>query len=645
MNRIAGIFNFDHKPVEHADVVRMLNALKSQRRSKEHIWTEGFIGLGHTHAWDPGERTNGSFDAYPLPAGLQITFDGRIDNREDLLAILRPEWLMTASRITNETIVCAAYEKWGTQCPRRLIGDFALAIWDPERQLLMCTRDHFGVKPLYYSLTPRAFLFASTPDALLASGKVPAALREERIADFLVNPLEGIDKSSTFYRYLYRLPPAHTLIVQGNGMTIESYWRVQPTAYAIPMNETRYVEEFLDLFSEAVQCRLQDGVRVASMLSGGIDSSAIVTMGRSINVTEKQDPLTAFAFISQDANINRETSYIISVVKQGGLDTCFISEEEFSQQLARFVMAIEDESEPFDWLMNLSRAIYIAADDQEIDAVMDGIDGDILLNGSGHMIPLWSQGNYRTILEETLLSDGLTDQYKMGKRVLYSSFFSAFMPFAPRWLQRVRRPIRHSKSLRNAVTETVIEPEFAARSRLGNRFEALHTHSPRSRSEREAHRNILMHPFLTVGLERYERVSSAFGIEARHPFTDVRLVEFCLGLPWQLKTRRGWTKMILRKAMEPYLPHEVVWRRDKDSLMWEVNRLILKERKDYFYQATQDEQTHLQPYVDMRKLNRFWDEYLTHGDETHSHLIWSGIALAFWLRRHRNMVASLKVPS
>ncbi len=126
----------------------------------------------------------------------------------------------------------------------------------------------------------------------------------------------------------------------------------------------------------------------------------------------------------------------------------------------------------------------------------------------------------------------------------------------------------------------------------------------------ERHKIALDHPFLTVGLERYERVASAFGVEARHPFTDVRLVEFCLALPWHLKTRRGWTKYILRRAMEPYLPSEVVWRRDKDSLMWEFNRFILKARADYFHQARLDERENLKPYIDVQKLKDFWHEYL-----------------------------------
>jgi asparagine synthase (glutamine-hydrolysing) len=124
---------------------------------------------------------------------------------------------------------------------------------------------------------------------------------------------------------------------------------------------------------------------------------------------------------------------------------------------------------------------------------------------------------------------------------------------------------------------------------------------------------------------------------ARHPFMDVRLAEFCLSLPWQLKTHHGWTKMILRRALESDLPSGVVWRKDKDSLMWDVNLLILKARADYFYQITLDEQANLKPYIDLHKLMKFWQEYLTLGDEKHAGFIWLGVALAMWLRQQRKL--------
>jgi asparagine synthase (glutamine-hydrolysing) len=303
------------------------------------------------------------------------------------------------------------------------------------------------------------------------------------------------------------------------------------------------------------------------------------------------------------------------------------------------VQAIEAETEPFDCLMNLNRAVYLQAREKGIHALLDGVDGDVLLSGSGHLTQLWRQGAYRTIVRETLKADGLTAEYKSGRRELTHSFLSAFTPFPPAWLRRVRRQRHYRNAVEEAVEGSLIQRDFAVRSRLRERFAMLDSHSPRLRSFRqvEAHKLALEHPFLTVGLERYERVATSFGIEARHPFADVRLAEFCLGLPWHLKTQKGWTKMILRRALEPDLPREVIWRKDKDSLMWEVNRSILKARAEYFYQITSDECANLQPYVDTQKLMKFWDEYLILNDETHAESLWSGTALAMWLQRQRDM--------
>jgi asparagine synthase (glutamine-hydrolysing) len=357
--------------------------------------------------------------------------------------------------------------------------------------------------------------------------------------------------------------------------------------------------------------------------------------------------LHAFAVISDDAGINRETSHISSVLGQGNLQPHIISQTELLCRMDELVRAIEAEGEPFDCLMNLNRAVYLHAQDQNMTALLDGVDGDILLSGSGHLTQLCRQAAFRTLLEETWQADGLTAEYRLGKKLLFSSLLSMGTLLAPDWMRRLRRQLRPHRGVETAIRESIIAPDFANWSHLEERFARLDSHSPRPASlrQQEFHRIALDHPFLTVGLERYERVASAFGIEARHPFTDVRLAEFCLNLPWHLKTRRGWTKLILRRAMEPCLPADVVWRKDKDSLMWEMNRLVLKARAEYFYQLTLDEETSLKPYVETAKLMSYWQEYLTEGDETHASLIWSGIALALWLRRHRNMIAGWKQAS
>lgn len=644
MNRIAGMFNFDGEPVHPADMHRMLVVQKHQDGDEPGTWIHGGVGLGCIRTGDNTRREHSPGLCAQTPGGqCTLTFDGRIDNREQLLTILQPQLLPGRAGISDEALVLAAYEKWELGCPGHLLGDFAFAIWDAKKNQLLCARDHFGVKPFYYSLSKDSFVFGSTPAAILASGRFPPLIHEARIADHLVAPLEGLDKTSSLYKDVYRLPPAHMLIVRAGGMTLERYWEFCPTAQAGMKTDDDYLEAFRELLTESVRCRLRDVTVPAAMLSGGMDSSAIVGMGRKI-LAEEGQCLHALAIISNSPDTNRETSYISSVLDQGSVHPHLISGTELIQQMGGLTRAIELEAEPFDCLMNLNRAVYLHARERGINSLLDGVDGDVLLSNSGHLTALWRQGAFGTIIGETIRADGLTAEYKMQKRLLLNSLLSALTPIAPDWLRKLRWHHRYGRAAESGIGDSIIDREFAINSRLGERLSTLDSHSPRSHSfaQMDAHRIALEHPFLTVGLERYERVASSLGVEARHPFIDVRLAEFCLGLPWQLKTQHGWTKMILRRAMEPYLPSKVIWRRDKDSLMWEVNRMVLKERAEYFYQITCDERAYLKPYVDLPKLMKLWQEYLTLGHETHAVLIWSGVALAMWLRRHRNMLVSLR---
>jgi len=643
MKRITGIFNLDRTPVDPGVMDQMLNTLKLGANDAGSVWVNEGVGLGCT---DSGNMTRKPaallYSSYP---DLQcvITFDGRIDNRGELIDALKPQLTNEPLAISEEKIILAAYEKWGLECPRHLIGDFAFAIWDKRENWLICARDHFGVKPFYYHVSNESFVFGSTPNALFASRKVPIFIHEERIADLLLEfggeGLEGIDKTSSFYRNILRLPPAHQLIVQPGGIRMERYWELCPRRSPELKTDEECIEAFQGLFSESVRCRFYDAPASASMLSGGLDSSAIVGMGAKIQAGQGKDPIHVFAVRSNDQNINRDTHYISSVLTQAHVQPHPILEIELSQWMDSLLNAIEKEGEPFDCLMNLNRAVYRHAQDQGVTAVLDGVDGDVLLSGSGQLMQLWHERAYRMIIEETLRAGGLTAEYKLGRKELFGSIISVFSGFVPEWLRKMRRRYGYRGAVGNAIKGSIIDRDFAFRSRLEDRLASLDSHSPRPPSfdQMEFHKIALNHPFLTVGLERYERVASAFGIEARHPYTDVRLVEFCLSLPWQLKTRRGWTKMILRRAMESILPAEVVWRTDKDSLMWETNRLILKEKAGYFYQITHDERENLKPYINLPKLFQFWDDYLARGEEKEAESLWAGTALAMWLRQQRRV--------
>jgi asparagine synthase (glutamine-hydrolysing) len=149
MNRIAGIINFDGTSVDFNDLDRMLNTMNYKEPDGQNIWIEEGVGLGCTQIGEMPGRHDDRMLSQRSGEPWVITFDGRIDNRQELFAILKSHVADISKPISDDELVLAAYEKWGQDCPKHLIGDFAFAIWDRVNHTLVCVRDHFGVKPLY----------------------------------------------------------------------------------------------------------------------------------------------------------------------------------------------------------------------------------------------------------------------------------------------------------------------------------------------------------------------------------------------------------------------------------------------------------------------------------------------------------------
>jgi asparagine synthetase B (glutamine-hydrolysing) len=153
----------------------------------------------------------------------------------------------------------------------------------------------------------------------------------------------------------------------------------------------------------------------------------------------------------------------------------------------------------------------------------------------------------------------------------------------------------------------------------------------------EAHKKSIFHPHLQAALERYDRIAAAFSIESRHPFFDVRVVEFCLGLPWQLRTCRGWNKTLLRKDMKTLLPDAVIQGKEKKHPAWRFSIQILNIKRNYFQELLNDELENLRPFVNTRNVNKAWHDFSTGSNFEAVPEIWYAIGLALWLRRQRQL--------
>ncbi len=635
MSGIAGILHFDGAPVDAEQINRMLDALKARGPHGRQVYLDQDVGLGQAMLQiNPDSAQEPRPLIHPNQRWV-LVFDGRIDNHADLIGKLNIQEY-ASDPISDEALILAAYEKWGRACSRYFIGDFALAIWDRKERLLFCVRDHFGVKPFYYYASDHFFLFASNPDGILAARKTRPALNEGRVADFLLD-YEGEDRTSTFYQNLNRLPPAHVMLVKSSDIRLTRYWDLGPTNKSECVTEEDFLETFQELFTEAVRCRLGNPANTAVSLSGGLDSSAIFGVARQLMADEHQVPLKTYSFIAPQEPGNLETGYIQALLDQGGVQAFTTSLAQVKGQAKKIVAQLEDIGEPFDWSSNITRMLYDQAKEHHIHAVLDGVDGDLLLSDSRITQNLWRNGQFKAALEETLLAEGLKFFYYNRWSLLVRSLRSAFMPV---WLRRFTRVIRETRELPNALRDSIINPDFARAIHLKDRLARFRSHNepPIANTQLEAHRIALVHPNLLTALERYDRMVTTHSIDPIHPLIDIRLAEFCLSLPWQLKAKRGWTKMAMRRIMEPILPPEVVWRKDKHHLGWSVNLMVLRNQSDYFRQVLDEGRNTLEAYIDLSKLDRCWDRFFSTGEDEAAARVWEAIALALWLRRQKDLI-------
>ncbi len=630
MSGIAGIFHQDGALIAAEDLRRMASLLARRGPEGVGVWLGESSGLVHTLLATTPESL---FERQPLEdtaSGCIITADVRLDNREELLDGLGIS--ERSASIGDAGIILAAYLAWGEACVERLLGDFAFAIWDGRERKLFCARDHFGVRPFYYHHTSGCFLaFASEPRAILVLQQVPYEINEGRIADFLVNQLEGIDKTSTFFETVYRLPPAHTLIVTPEGMRRRRYWTLEPgSELRLPSNEA-YAEAFLDVFTESVRCRLRGAGPVGSMLSGGMDSGSVVAVARDVLVQTGQGPFLTFSAVGPDPENCVETRTIHAALTMNGFDPHLVSHDRLDTLLPELEELTWNLEEPFDNHMTLPRAVYLAARRRGLRVLLDGVAGDVVLGEGSHLARLLRSGHWLTAYHEAVGQNRFWGGRYPAWRELYHGARTAFAPQLVRNLWRRLRQLNSRRSVKANIRASLINQEFAHRVGLADRLRKLEGFGPTRRLSYGQERALSIdHPYLTVGRERYGRVAAAVGVEPRDPFLDRRVVAFCLMLPGEQKLGSGWPKIILRRAMAGRLPDAVRWRLGKEHLGWVFTTALVNKTRPRIHGQIEVNWELVKPYVDMDRVRKVCAAYFDRGDLAQYEIA----HLAIWLRRH-----------
>lgn len=279
MSGIAGIFHRDGAPVDRELLHELTAFLAFRGPDALETWSQGGVGFGHTMlrtTWESrGERQPACLDGR-----LCITADARIDCRSDLRQELEIEGRKPPLDITDPHLILHAYAAWGEECVRHLRGDFAFAIWDQSRKELFCARDHFGVEPFYYAEIGSTFVFSNTLNCVRLHPDVSDELNDDAVLDFMLVGF-NCDNSTTTFKHVRRLPPAHSLKVSADGIRAWRYYSLPVDGRIRYKRDEEYVEHFHSVLQPAVADRLRTD-RVGIFLSGGLDSPTIAATARQI---------------------------------------------------------------------------------------------------------------------------------------------------------------------------------------------------------------------------------------------------------------------------------------------------------------------------------------------------------------------------
>jgi asparagine synthase (glutamine-hydrolysing) len=642
LSGIAGIYCFDGSPPEPAALEQMMESMAHRGLDGRAAWSRGPVGLCHLKLCTTPESLQEHLPMTDATQKLVVTADARIDNRDELIKELAIA--ETHQLVTDGELILAAYNKWGKDCPEKLVGDFAFAIWDERNRTLFCARDHFGVKPFYYYRSEGIFAFASEIRALLRLKAIPGRINEIRVADFLGRT--ELDSTSTFYQDLLQLPAAHGMLVSHQRSAMRRYWALDASRELRLKSDAEYDEAFREHFTRAVTDHARSAYPVGSLLSGGLDSSSIVAVAKKSVLENSGSPLYTFSGVFNHLTQCDERPFINAMVAQGGLNPQYVISDRIDPW-ADIDEALREQQEPFPGpFLFVRRAFCHLARDLKVRVLLDGSMGDAVLpQGLGHLTELIQRGRWWRFATQLLtLKKTVYRNFDVPLRSLF--WERAIRPLVPAPVRTAWRGLHNlARPGANRVWASIINPELASRVHLAERLHDLRADSARPpRTAREEHERFLAsglyHTFGTTG-----RAAAAFGLSSTHPFADRRLAEFCLSLPAEQLLGQGLGRLVLRRAMHE-LPEMVRMRRDKSNLQPLVMSMLFgSSRRPFIERVIFEETDVMEEYVDLDALRAAyrrcagWEQrggYASSAEVRDALHVWRAVILSLWLRARRS---------
>ncbi len=553
---IVGIFDTRSKNEISRQLLNDMNQTQVHRGPDEgELYTEPGIGLGHRRL-SIMDVSSGQQPLFNEDGSVVVVFNGEIYNYQELAKELAELGHHFRTHCDTEVIV-HGWEEWGEQCVNRFRGMFAFGLWDRNRDTLFVARDRLGIKPLYYTMLANGlFIFASELKALLAHPDFLREMDAQAIEDYFAYGY--IPEPKTIFRHAYKLSPGHILMLQSGQQSLQprQYWDV-PFQLHGAMEEREVQDELIIRLREAVGSHLMSEVPLGAFLSGGVDSSAVVAMMGGL----MKDPVNTCSISFSDPAFD-ESDYAQKVAER--YHTCHyvdqVERDDFD--LIDKLASLYDEPFADSSAMPTYRVCALAR--KRVTVALSGDGGDE--NFAGYRRYRWH------MYEEQLRS-----RLPIGLRKPLFGLLGRLYPkadWAPRFL-RAKATFEtlacdsiegyfHSVSIMDdKMRQRLFSSSFKNSLQDYRAVEILRGYADKSPTQDPLSliQYLDMKTYL-VGdiLTKVDRASMAHSLEVRVPLLDHKLVEWISGIPASLKLHNHEGKYILKKALEDYLPDDVLYR-------------------------------------------------------------------------------------
>ena len=558
---------------------------------------------------------------------IKIVFNGEIYNFQELRQKLEAAGHRFATNSDTEAIV-HGYEEYGVEVVHHLRGMFGFAIWDTNEESLFLVRDRPGIKPMHYYLDDEKFLFGSEIKSILQCENVPREVNLDALDRFLT--FEYVFSPETIFQNIHKLPPGHFLLLQKGKIRVEQYWDNLPEV-GQEQSEEYYAQHLAELLEESTKMRMISDVPLGALLSGGIDSSAIV--GYMARNSER--PVKTFSIGFEEQSYN-ELEYARTVAKHFNTEHHELTIKPDAVDLVDNL--VNNLDEPFGDFSIFPTYLVSKMAREHVTVALSGDGGDELFAGYDTYIADWVARAYQK-LPSALRKQAIP---ALVKQIPPSPKKKGLANRTKRFVEGTMLPpeLMHTRwmiFLQKQEKRKLYKGELLESFEQGDSHKYILEYFQRSAS---AETPLAQQGYVDIKsymtddiLVKVDRMSMAPSLEARVPFLDHKVMEFAAKIPTRLKLKGLTTKYILKKAVNDLLPEKILVR-GKEGFSIPIKNWLMNELRPLLLDTLSEERVTKRGYFQPAYVKQLVQEHLD-GKDNHSHRLWALMMFEIW---HQNYI-------